>query len=373
MNWWRKIWELNRPFHRTWLGLIGFILAGQILAMAWPLFGGLIVDGLIKHKTLIQLGQLILLLLGLSWLRSFIKTLEITYNQRHLENDLIQHFSRITMEKYADWSIGQHRGKHSGIKKNVADQGMNAFINLSSAVVNNFLPMALTFVLSLLALLYYSWLIALLVAILSSGYFLILTATNRRFLPQLKDNEKRWKDWFRSSSEVLNNIGVILANSQGDRIINEVDKSYSVVSRQDKKIWIGYLRRAASSSYYSDLATALVVVLGLILVSCGTLTAGKLITIIWWSNSLFGNLSSLRYLHRNYLFWRTKTQEYFDMLDIEPDVKIVNHPIKVKTIGQIKFSDVSFAYPEHDKAGDDIDFADKKTSNGRVVLHHASL
>jgi ABC-type multidrug transport system fused ATPase/permease subunit len=158
--------------------------------------------------------------------------------------------------------------------------------------------------------------------------------------------------------EVVRNIGLIMVQAQEERAMKECHTSQDKAYEFNKSVWLRFLNWAALRDSIPQIARIIVVVIVGKGVQDGTYTLGQFVMFTSWTSNALGNLGEMSGLHRQIIRSYTSIRKYFDMLAIEPDVKVMENPVRPeKFLGEIEFENVTFEYQRRDvkKPADDED------------------
>jgi ATP-binding cassette subfamily B protein len=152
--------------------------------------------------------------------------------------------------------------------------------------------------------------------------------------------------------EVLNNIGLVMANAQEHRSQKECSESFGSACRFAQSIWSRFVNWATLRNAISVLGYGIVLILCLQGVFNGRHTVGEFVMLLAWTVGALGNLDRFSPMHRRIIQHYLSIKKYFDVLAIEPDVKVVPNPVRPEKFnGRIEFKNVTFRYRGRDAQG----------------------
>ncbi len=324
-----------------------FLLAIQALSLASPFLFKEIIDSIVAKEPIGAIMRLALISLVIF----FVQNIFLSYHKENFELDKVdydipRYVANMTMEKLFSLSIGQHNSQHSGIKQSVINRGEHSLQTLAFMTLYEILPLILkiavvgTFVVILNPII---GLIMLTAAAIFAGASIRINSLVR---VELKEYQEISHRNYKKHAEILRNPELILAQAQDRKIRDEYDEALLKYSDAGKHLWKRYIVLAALRSAVIGIAKFAVVAVGVLQVYKGTHTAGDLVLFISLSSDLMGNFGSIGPIHRQVLDLYTAVNKYFSLLDIEPEVKVIQNPVRMDDLrGRIEFKNVSFVYP----------------------------
>jgi ABC-type multidrug transport system fused ATPase/permease subunit len=366
------IFELYRPFHRPILLLFGFIALTQAVNLIAPYFQGKVIDLLVGDGTI---GSVVVFSLGALVLYVFRGSL-ITYFRgrfelKNLDFVVDEHVSNHTIQKLFGYSLGQHTSENSALKQSVINKGQHSLTALAYMIMYQIVPVVVEVVFLVGALLVFSpqlGLVALVAVVVYGRYVYVI---NNRFQIDFKKLDKLSHQDNKFRGEVLRNVGVVLVNAQEARSTTECHESMKSVSSFARSVWLRFWNTIVIRNAIASTAKGIILVLGAILVMNGRHTVGEFVMFLVWANWALGNLHDIGHLHKQIAQMYTSLRKYFEMLSIEPDVKVVENPIHPEKFrGDIDFRNVVFSYRRRDQGSivDVSDEDDECESEGKEVL-----
>lgn len=370
-----RIVLIYKPFKKAVITIFLFIACSQTLLLISPYIYGKIIDGIISHVEIEQM----FMLAGLSFAVYVLHSVVIDYFREcfelnNFDFDVLRHLSKTTLEKILSFSVGQHNNQNSGVKQSVISKGQSSLSSLANLTVYELFPMVLQVVLTIAALFYLSFVLG---AITSVGVICFLGITiclNNKLKGELKDLEDMWHENSKIHTEILRNVELVQINAQENKVIKEYDEDLGKVCSSAKKVWTKYMLFTCSRNLVTGITKFIVLVVGVYYVYQGDHTPGNLVIFLAWSSTVFRSLNRFGFIHRRSMQYYATVKKYFVMLDVEPDVKVLDHPIKIDALeGRIEFKDVSFKYPtrkylEDDEVKPSLESDRKTLSNVSFVI-----
>jgi ATP-binding cassette subfamily B protein len=359
----RQVIEICKPFGFAMLGVFGFIAASQALGLLAPFLQGRVIDAITQKRALRETY----ILVGLAFTATFTRVVILSYLReryelKNMDFRIIQHATQVTLRRLLNFSIGQHVSENSGLKYSVITRGQSALGQMVNSGLYQILPLAIEVILLVVALLYFSLPLGLLLFSGVSIYVGLTVYINRKFQKDMKKIEKMYNTTSSFQKEILGNMALVLANAQEERTLNESDSKQSELFDYARSIWLRYNDWGISKGTIITLTNTAAMGLGIYFVYRGKYSLGQLVMFTSWSNNAMGRIGEIGNLHRQMTQNYNSVEKYFDMLDIEPDVKVIQNPVQpLKFTGQIEFRNVTLSY----KGRNETDDKDEETPTDR--------
>jgi ATP-binding cassette subfamily B protein len=346
----KQIFDVYNPFRLVMLGVFGFIALSQALNLVAPFLQGKVIDSLVNKKPINE----VYLLVGLTFAISIFRIVVIGYRREKFELKNIdfavnQHANKVTIEKLLGFSIGQHISENSGIKQSIISRGQHSLTSLVYMVLYQVLPMCVEVILLIGVLLYFSAILGLIVLCGAIVYVSFVFYTNLHFRKDFKKVETMYNKNSKFQGEILKNVELVLVNAQEKRAVAECNESLGKVSDFCCNMWLRFNIFSAFRGLIISLVSVSVMAVGIMLVYRGKYTIGQLVMFLSWSGSALSQIANAGNLHRQMIQMYSSVKKYFDMLDIEPDVKVIPNPVRPeKFFGRIEFRNVTLSYKGRD-------------------------
>lgn len=353
----RELWVVYRPLKYALLGMLGFIALSQAMNLVYPYIQSKIVDALVKKQ---PVENTYMLAVGAFFLWQFRGTvyriLREKYELDHLDGAIRERMQEFTLKKLFGFSIGQHTSENSGIKQSVISRGENALEAMMQVIVYQVLPLTVEILILTGVLLYSVPKIGLLILVSLIICLTFIWKLNMYFRADFKEVERRNILDGKLEGEVVRNIALVMVQAQEERATNECHDSRVKTFEFTKKVWMRFIIWASVRDFIPNTARFLVVLIGIQAVTSGEYTVGQFVMYVTWSAGTLGNLSEMSGLHRQLIRYYTSIKRYFEMLSIEPDVKVIDNPVRPeKYFGHIEFKKVTFKYRGRDVKKDEKD------------------
>jgi ABC-type multidrug transport system fused ATPase/permease subunit len=341
----KRVVELYHPYKRAVLGVFGFIACSQAVNLVAPYLQGKVIDNLINSRSIGQIYLLVVATFVMTMLQISIGYFREWYEIKHLDFAVPRHVRKTSMEKVLGFSIGQHTNENSGIKQSILQRGQNSLTTLAMQTLYMVIPTAVEVILLIGVLMWFSLTIGSVALLGIIGYGSFILYTNLTFRADYKKLEEMHNDYSKFQGEVLRNVEVVLSNSQEDRAVKECDENFGAVSDFGRDIGIRFNRFSSTRNLILGFVRFMILSTGVYLVFKGYHTVGQLVMFLSWSGQALGQVSNVGSLHRQLIQLYTSVQKYFDMLAIEPDVKVLPNPVRPASYaGKIEFRKVTLRY-----------------------------
>jgi ABC-type multidrug transport system fused ATPase/permease subunit len=330
--------------------VLGFIASAQVINLIPPYIHSKIIDGLVSHQPIDTLQTLALTAFVIWVFRvTVFRIFRERYELNYVDGAIPERMQEYTMKKLFGFSIGQHTSENSGIKQSVINRGENGLQNMIQLLIYQGLPVVIEMLIMSGVLLYMAPIIGAVVLTCVVINLTFIWKLNMSFRKDFKEVERRYIQDSKLEGEVVRNIALVMVNAQNERAIQECRESQNGAFEYNKLVWLRFLNWTSIRDSIPQIARLGVYLLGIKAVLSGQYTVGQLTMYISWAGTSLGNLGDLSSLHRQIIRAYNSIRGYFDMLAIEPDVKVVDNPIRPeKYPGRIEFKNVTFKYPGRD-------------------------
>lgn len=348
----KNIWRIIRYSRELWLlyGLVGFLtIVLALLYLVQPLLIKQIVDKLVENAagTTLHLSDL---LWPVVWIfvadlgTTIISNISGYYGdviasrlRKLLTLDYFNQLMRLPQKYFDD--------EQTGAIINRLDRGLGEITQFMNVFTNNFLQFLLSTFFTLIVIAYYSWDIALLLAVL----FPIFLSLTRR-------TSANWQRRQRAINKIADRVRARFNEAVGQiKVVKAYVQEEREASRQAKFLErvIGITKRQSADWHYRDVGRR--VVLNLIFLAVfviigirgfnGSLTIGEIVLLVQYAAAIRLPLFSMSWLVDNTQRAIAGSKEFFEVLELEP--AIADQPkaknLRVKE-ANIRFEDVSFSY-----------------------------
>lgn len=337
-----RLWKILKPFHKDfYLQLFSTIIQQGINVYSIYLTAK-ILDSLI-HKNFEQALSLVILNLIIILIKVIISYFSEIHAQNNIGYAIQQHLEEFSFKKIFKLNISQYTEDHSAVKEQVINRGETAVENIISTLVLNLLPTITQILFAVIAMSFYSkivalWtLITLIIVILWSNYF---AKYHRPFIREDIENGDKQKKIRTESFQHLSLIRTLGAESF---YLEKYLKNRQSIMDYKKFVWnkatIHGHKRFGFFSISRSLSTVIIIYLAYI----GTITVGSIYAIWAYINEANSQIFTIIQAIRQMPLRFSELEKYLNIVDKDPLFE--EHGEKTKLSGDIIISNVHFKYP----------------------------
>lgn len=349
-----KIWQFARTFRKTLLKIFICILAIWAIEAVNTLFLSRIFDIIQIHsadKTYLIPAVGFAALAGVGVIvKILISRFQGNVEIKELDIVASNHLNHSSISKYFNFSNGQHINEHSGVKQNIITSGFNSVQAQIHMFVYVFFPAIANFVTSLFMLFFVSQLIGISYLIMSSVFIWGLVRFNRWLQPKIREVRDARNETARTISELYRFVFLIKNEVAEKKSLDSLDSVQDKHQKSYEKAWLPgnnwltVLRLSMSIFRYVS------IIGGVYLLFLGYTGAGSIFLLFTWSQNFITSLWMITDMQKQFISDKVNIEKYFELLEIECDIKEVENPITDDIIGDIQFEDVQFKYPARKKS-----------------------
>lgn len=357
-----SIWQFAKPFRNSFLLVLSLIILMTGIDAINSFFMSKVFDSLqsqtsLKATILFCAASLILVTIRII-LQRWREFIEI----KKLDVFISNYLNHKSISKFFTFSGGQHVNEHSGVKQSIITSGFSSIQNFMGMLIYNLIPHASLYIASIVIFFYVHWTIGVLYTIGSVIYFWQLIRYNHLIKPKVKEVNEIRNQNSRFISEVYRYVFLIKNEVAESKTLNSLDEIQSNFYNKNFETWswglqkIMWIRLVPNLFRYSSL------ILAVWLLFQSQLTIGGVFLIFTWSSHFINSLWWLAEIQKQFLTDKTNIEKYFELLEIEPDIKISDNPIDKSNFSEIEFKNVDFSYPKRTK-----DHLEKETESELVL------
>jgi len=343
----KKGWEIFRPFHGKFLVLLALNFLTQGVWQLGPFMLGKTVNSVTTKQSFEQ----IMLLVGitfLAWVSGIlISRWRSLYQEKHVEYEVEQYLSNMTLEKYLGLSLGQDRSQNSGITQSVVNRGRTSLEAMAYMILNELMPISIGIIVSTGMLLIF---VLRMGGIMLAGMMLFVYMSvrhNLHYYPSIRKYNKVGDEISRHFGELLKNVSVVQLSSEEKRVYAEHNEKLTDWGNQGTGIWVPYIKTAIPNFIILFAFRAILMLFAFYLVYKENLLVGDALIMLSWSNQATNDLWQIAPLQRRWLDYWSKVKRYFAVLEVKPIVQIVENPIPADNIkGKVEFKNVCYTYSD---------------------------
>lgn len=344
-----------QPLYKEMAILFSLLVIGQSIFLIIPYLNGRLIDGLANRSPISSMVEVVVFILLTYVLTGFINRLREIYEIKTYDYDVYKVTEKNALKSLFSFSVGQHINENSSFRISVLSKGATAIQGISNLIIYSILPYGLQIILGSLAIFYISPYIGAIVFVTAIVFCSAIFITNKSITPQLSQAKDNWNNQEKMFGEILKNIKLIKLSVKEDMMLDRYLKSFDDNATKTKPIWYRFVNNQYTQNNILNFGQTLSLLAGVLLVSLDINSPGKVVMLIGWMSSVFGNIGNVGWIQRQLMDNFTNAEKLKDMLSSIPEVKDSESPIVIeKFTGKIEFRNVSFTYPT---------IEDKKTSN----------
>ncbi|MBI5306256.1 ABC transporter ATP-binding protein [Candidatus Wolfebacteria bacterium] len=375
-----KIFHIYKPFKWPVFFIFLMLFLSEAIGLINPYIYGKIIDALINGKPMSFSVKLLLISFGVSIFSSLLNYFKNRFDLEKIDFEIARYVSTGTLKKMLAFSIGQHENQNSGVKKSIIDRGEHSFTALAYTVIFDLAPMFLRIFVVVAALFFIAPILGTIIFIGLVIYIGLTLFINYYFKDSFKKIQDEHHKISKKHSEILRNVSLVKINAKEKETAKEYDlfigKAYDFM----KNFWIKFNTIILSRSFVMHLTRFSMMFAGIYLIYKKIYTPGFLITFWSWAGYVFSDLRQFSNLHRRIMEMYAAVKKYLILIDVESDVKEIEHPIKPeKFFGKIEFKNIYFKYPKReyineDKNKEDVKIVESNKRTGKeYVLENINL
>jgi ABC-type multidrug transport system fused ATPase/permease subunit len=351
-----RLWKLLTPFHKHFYIQLGGAIVQQIIGIGVTYMAARMLDALVTHNT-----QFLPWFIAIYFLASVVRNRISYYTQEHsliyIDNAIQQYLEEYSFEKIFSLNASQYAEGHSSIRLQVINRGENAIENIISTIVLTLLPTASQILFSIIAIGFYSPIIALwsfvtvIILIIWSNHF----STFHR--PYVKENIENWDIQRKVRTEAFQHLTLIKIAAAENRYLKKYLANRLSRIKHSVFTWGLSLKHGHRRGLFTVISRTGNTVLMFTLAIRGAITVGGIYAIWSWMNDAYNNIQSIVQALRQIPLRFVELEKYLEIVDTE---KLFNEHGKKNTplAEAIIFSHVAFKYPYGEKnVFDDLSFS----------------
>lgn len=351
-----KIFKFFKPL--KWAIIFQFILIilFSATALIWPYYFGKIVDGLTQGLGFEGIKDYLIIFILATLGSSIISVIKDVNQTRNIQKQSDNLLSQVSLRKMTDVSVGQHIRTDSGFKQSVLDQGEDAVGQIFFTINYSILPELFRGVFIIGAMIFISPLIGIVFLAISTFQFICYQIISFRNIAYWRKYRDHTVEVYRWNSEMIRIVNSIIFRGASNKTIAEQDKKLDDLREDFIKTWVPYEIKTGLVGMIAEINFIVMLILAITsVVSWNTLTVGAVVTLLSYGFRMGGVVDSLYHNIRRMNFKWVQVEKFFEILEIENDVKEVKNPkvLEAKENGySIKFEDVSFSHSNEDEKTD---------------------
>lgn len=346
---WGEFLSYYKPFRGIFAADMFFAFLGALTTLVIPLIvryiTGTVVylpKGEILPKILFWGGVMIILVAVQCFSNYFIGNYghvmgaKIEYNMR---KEIFEHYQKLSFSFYDNQKVGQLMSRITNDLFDITELLHHG----PEDVVISFIKFAGT--LSILA--WMNWCLALAAFVLIPVMFVYAYILNKKMKRAFKTNREKVADINARIEDNLSGIRVVksFANEEIEREKFMEGNRGFLDSKKNSYFYMGQYH--AGLTAFITMITVVVIVVGAVLLSNGTMNAPDLITFLLYISNFTEPVQKLINFTEQFQNGITGYERFREILSIDPEIKECENPVEAKDIrGEVVFDDVGFRYEE---------------------------
>lgn len=346
---WGEFLSYYKPFRGIFAADMFFAFLGALTTLVIPLIvryiTGTVVylpKGEILSKILFLGGVMIILVAVQCFSNYFIGNYghvmgaKIEYNMR---KEIFEHYQKLSFSFYDNQKVGQLMSRITNDLFDITELLHHG----PEDVVISFIKFAGT--LSILA--WMNWRLALAAFVLIPVMFVYAYILNKKMKRAFKTNREKVADINARIEDNLSGIRVVksFANEEIERKKFMEGNRGFLDSKKNSYFYMGQYH--AGLTAFITMITVVVIVVGAVLLSSGTMNAPDLITFLLYISNFTEPVQKLINFTEQFQNGITGYERFREILSIDPEIKECENPVEAKDIrGEVVFDDVGFRYEE---------------------------
>ena len=346
---WGEFLSYYKPFRGIFAADMFFAFLGALTTLVIPLIvryiTGTVVylpKGEILSKILFLGGIMVILVAVQCFSNYFIGNYghvmgaKIEYNMR---KEIFEHYQKLSFSFYDNQKVGQLMSRITNDLFDITELLHHG----PEDVVISFIKFAGT--LSILA--WMNWRLALAAFVLIPVMFVYAYILNKKMKRAFKTNREKVADINARIEDNLSGIRVVksFANEKIEREKFMEGNRGFLDSKKNSYFYMGQYH--AGLTAFITMITVVVIVVGAVLLSNGTMNAPDLITFLLYISNFTEPVQKLINFTEQFQNGITGYERFREILSIDPEIKECEDPVEAKDIrGEVVFDDVGFRYEE---------------------------
>ena len=346
---WGEFLSYYKPFRGIFAADMFFAFLGALTTLVIPLIVRYI-TGTVVYLTkgdilpkILFLGGVMIILVAVQCFSNYfignyghVMGAKIEYNMR---KEIFEHYQKLSFSFYDNQKVGQLMSRITNDLFDITELLHHG----PEDVVISFIKFAGT--LSILA--WMNWRLALAAFVLIPVMFVYAYILNKKMKRAFKTNREKVADINARIEDNLSGIRVVksFANEEIEREKFMEGNRGFLDSKKNSYFYMGQYH--AGLTAFITMITVVVIVVGAVLLSNGTMNAPDLITFLLYISNFTEPVQKLINFTEQFQNGITGYERFREILSIDPEIKECENPVEAKDIrGEVVFDDVGFRYEE---------------------------
>jgi ABC-type multidrug transport system fused ATPase/permease subunit len=337
-----RLWKMLKPFHWDFYLQLGSTIVQQAITVYSIYLTAKILDTLI-HQNTAAAFNLVFINLGVLLLRVVISYFTEIHAQNNIGYAIQQHLEEYSFKKIFKLNISQYTEDHSAIKEQVINRGEGAVENIISTIVLNLLPTVTQILFAIIALSFYSklialWtLIALIIVIFWSNYF---AKYHRPFIKQDIDNSDKHK---KIRTESFQHLSLIRTLGAENFYLEKYLSGRQGFMDYKKFVWNKAAVHGHKRFGFFVTSRSFSTLIIIYLAHLGTVSVGSIYAIWSYINEANGQIMTITQAIRQMPLRFSELEKYLSIVDKE--ALFDEHGTHTSLSGDIVITNLTFKYP----------------------------
>lgn len=346
---WGEFLSYYKPFRGIFAADMFFAFLGALTTLVIPLIVRYITGTVVylpKEEILSKilfLGGVMVILVAIQCFSNYfignyghVMGAKIEYNMR---KEIFEHYQKLSFSFYDNQKVGQLMSRITNDLFDITELLHHG----PEDVVISFIKFAGT--LSILA--WMNWRLALAAFVLIPVMFIYAYILNKKMKRAFKTNREKVADINARIEDNLSGIRVVksFANEKIEREKFMEGNRGFLDSKKNSYFYMGQYH--AGLTAFITMITVVVIVVGAVLLSNGTMNAPDLITFLLYISNFTEPVQKLINFTEQFQNGITGYERFREILAVDPEIKECENPVEAKDIrGEVVFDDVGFRYEE---------------------------
>lgn len=351
----KRVFSFTKPFRKPLFTVFICIFIVAIVDALGSIYLSKIFDIVQNHGTDRNYLNSALILVGSAMAFLMMRILVVGYQSRtdikKLDLLLVQYLSHESIAKFFSFSNGQHVSEHSGVKQTIVNSGTTSIETQIRAWIFQLFPAASHLLVALGGLFYANALIGGIFLGIAALFSFLMFKHNKLLIPGIRKLRDRKQLNSRFISELYRFVTVVKNESQERRSLEELNEKQGIQHQIYTTTWLPGIARLQGIRISTALCRYGALFLVVYLVFTQEMSIGAMFLVFTWSSLFMNSLWEVTNIHKQFLIDRINIEKYLQLLDVIPDIVMIENPIRPeKILGRIEFKNVTFHYPHRVKS-----------------------
>ncbi len=355
-NWtlFKHLINFSKPFRKYLLIVFFCILAMTVIDAINTVLLSKIFDLIQKHSTdtnYLDESILLVLVAAISVIfRILVSRYQNIIEIKRLDIAISNHLNHNSISKYFNFSNGQHINEHSGIKQSIITSGFNSIQNQIHTFIYVTIPAGSQLLIATTILFWIHPVFGFSYLFFGALFWVSLYFFNKFLNPRIKQVTEYRNQTAKTITELYRLVFLIKNEVGEDKSLKELDKVQNLHQSSYEKAWISGNNWMTVIRIAMTIFRYVSILFGVILLFWGYIGAGAIFLIFNWSANFINSVWILTDIQKQFITDKINIEKYFELLNVEPDIKEVEDPIRENFVGDIEFKSVYFKYPRRDNS-----------------------